>query len=295
MTSLLYKLFGQDIWRIGLVKLDGEINNLLWEGVNWLDIHGGSDYEADPFIFMLGSKYYIAYERFNYCKGNAKIECIDLSGKHYNFFDDLNCKHGHKSFPFIFYDNDCLYCLPETADMHALELYKFDINKNKFIFHCDLMKDVRKVDSFIYKKNSTYFLFTSEITSPQRLELFFSEDIEGPYVLHPSSPIADNSAFGRNGGGIINIDSSLYRVAQNCSTTYGGGLNLMKIDVFDELNYKETLASEILPISPYKDGIHTFSRCNEYIVIDGKVSIYRLSNLFRKSMYKLLKLLKVEL
>ncbi|MGO1238479.1 MAG: hypothetical protein ACTMHW_08955, partial [Hafnia alvei] len=111
INKYLYKAFGQDVWRIGVSNTsflkfisEGELS------IKWLEINKKNDYEADPFVFEMNGMAYIAFEKFRYTHGNAKIHCVDINGKEYNFFSEINKVKGHKSFPYIFHDGCNVYC-----------------------------------------------------------------------------------------------------------------------------------------------------------------------------------------
>lgn len=203
-NKVFYKLFGQDIWRIGIATCDLSLvfdGQLSKQKIKWLDINSNSDYEADPFLFKLHGVYYIAYEDFNYVSGNAKLKCIDLDGNEYPFFDEINCNVGHKSFPYVFEVEGDLYCLPEEGDRNGIYLYKFNDKLRHFEFFRKILCGDMYVDSFIHHVNNVYYLFTSTINEPFKQRLFYSNSLLSDFVEHKMSPIANNSRVGRNGGG----------------------------------------------------------------------------------------------
>ncbi|AHY13990.1 TPA: glucosamine inositolphosphorylceramide transferase family protein [Citrobacter werkmanii] len=288
--KIIYKLFGQDIWRIGIISgdftlvLNGQLPN---QKIRWFDINSKSDYEADPFIFKLCNTYYIAYEEFNYLSGNAKLKCIDLNGSEFPFFDEINNNIGHKSFPYVFEVEGALYCLPEEGDRNGIYLYKLNNALNRFEYVRDILRDDMYVDSFIHYVDGVYYLFTSTINDPFKQRLFFSDSLHGDFIEHRMSPVAKNSRVGRNGGGMICFDGKLYRISQNCTDTYGGSLVVSAVSQLSPNEYKENEYMEILPLSPYINGIHTLSVKDKHIVFDGKKVKYKVSNIFRKLAYKL--------
>lgn len=255
----------------------------------WLEINKKNDYEADPFIFAMNGMAYIAFEKFRYTHGNAKIHCVDINGKEYGFFSEINKIKGHKSFPYIFHDGNNVYCIPETSDLNAILLYKFNNEKAKFILERKLLLNGEFIDSFVYKHNEVYYLFTSRVATPYRLELYTAISLYEEFKKHTSSPITDDACHGRNAGGIIKENDSLYRVAQNCSKTYGGSISIRKIEKLAPDCYQEVSFTEIEPLRPYSKGIHTLSYITNMVVIDGKCERFSMKNLFRKIIYKYLK------
>ena len=68
--------------------------------------------------------------------------------------------------------------------------------------------------------------------------------------------------YGRNGGGIIDHNGLLYRVAQDCEIRYGDDLHLFVVDELSPLSYKEHLIKEsMIPrdLTYYKEGGHQFN------------------------------------
>ncbi|WP_261857321.1 glucosamine inositolphosphorylceramide transferase family protein [Photobacterium sanguinicancri] len=296
VEKITQKLLEQDKWRIGVINTDiativnGEIEPQV---VRWLDL-SGYDYEADPFVFKLDGKHYIAYEVFDYLHGNGKLECIDLNGQRYDFFNELNRVKGHKSFPFMIEFNGELYCVPETLDLNEISLYKFNRQERCFKKESVILSGAQYNDSCIKEVEGKYYLFTSIASAPFEQLLFCSEQLFGPYFSHPQSPIADSLNVGRNGGGILDNKDEMYRVTQDCEFTYGGKVNLVRIDTISPTEYKESFVKDIKPIVPFPDGLHTLSYCDGIAVIDGKVTLRKGVNVFRKTVFKVMKALNVE-
>lgn len=297
-NKMKYKLFGQDIWRIGIVN--NKAGEILKDGfiedsyVHYLQVDS-YDYEADPFIFKLNNNYHIAYEVFDYNHTNGKLLCVDLDGNKIDIFSDINKVKGHKSFPFIIDNDGELYCIPETSDLNKISIYKYSESGNKFQDEEVILNGDRFIDSFLYTDSTGFYLFTSTLDNEFSQKLFFSKKIIGPYVEHQCSPIISDSKYGRNGGGIILIDGLLFRVAQNCEKTYGGSLCFMRILTITPEKYEEEFYNEIFPPKKNSSGIHTFSSIDEYVVFDYKVVTYKFVNLFRKIFFKISKKFSFEI
>ncbi|OBU29449.1 hypothetical protein [Photobacterium kishitanii] len=283
--KLLNKFTDQDFWRIGLIRehpLDVIINGLNAYDIHWFNFTD-KDFEADPFVFTLNNKDYIAYEIFDYSHGNGKIECVDFDGKRYSFFDDVNKIVGHKSFPFTFEEENELYSIVETSDLNELALYKF--TGVKFEKVKTLLSGEKYIDTCIKKVDGIFYLFTSTSDQPFKQQLFFANSLLGDYQTHPCSPIANDKAFGRNGGPIVDRDNNYYRVCQNCAITYGGSLKVMHITELSKTVYKEVFFKDVMPVAPFSDGIHTLSYWDNMTVIDSKNILSKYGNIYRKINY----------
>lgn len=93
-------------------------------------------------------------------------------------------------------------------------------------------------DPLIYKRDSVYYLICSKDDSTT--ELFYSENIVGPYKEHPKSPIVKgNKSIARSAGNIFTINSRVFRPVQDCSKMYGQQVRLMEITQLNKDNYQE--------------------------------------------------------
>ena len=289
MNKYIRKLFYIEQWSIGLCNVDFATilsSDLSQIDVQWLktDNH---DCEADPFLFTINEKYYVAHEVFDYLKINGKIKCSDLAGNDYNFFSEVNKVKGHKSFPYIFKSLDNkLCCIPETNDLKEVSLYVFCDKKQAFVKDTVLLNNDGYLDTHIYHHNDYYFLFTSTRNNPYEQQLFFSKSLRGPFERHPCSPIISDNKFGRNAGGIHQCEDSIYRLSQDCSETYGGNLNIHKIESLTIHDYKESLYKTIYPYSDECIGIHNLSSLGEYTVFDSKKYRFHPFTPFRKIFFK---------
>lgn len=286
------KLFYQDLWRVGYFKLEGDIRDIaLPNDINWLKL-SNYDYEADPFLFKVGNDIFIAYEVFDYLKGNGKLAAVDLNGNSHDFFVNINSIKGHKSYPFMFEHDDEVYCLPEESDTKNLVLYKLDKNKLTFDKYATILEEDAYIDSNLYFVDSIYYISTSTASEPFKQRLFYANNIEGKYYEHPCSPIVNSDVNGRNGG-FIKCSSDLFRVSQNCSNFYGENLNVNRITV-SKNSYSEEIVNKIHPGSDFSRGIHNISFLEGIIVVDSKIRVFRLSNPLRKFISKVLRNFKIE-
>ena len=129
--------------------------------------------------------------------------------------------------------------LPESSAVGETSLYKFD----------DFPHGLRKirtllsgayVDASAIEHEGLWYLFA---TGESGLELFVTADIAaGELRPHPANPVTADPRYARCGGGPIEIDGSLYRVAQDTSQGYGRNINIMRINELSETTYAEELA-----------------------------------------------------
>ena len=207
---------------------------------------------ADPFLFVKNESLYCFYEKY-ITRGKGTIEVAYSSDlkkwEHLNVNLNVNC---HLSFPFIFQENeDNIYMIPETGELNEVGIYKCEVVPSNWKKHKVLLTG-NYVDSHIFKSNGLYFLFTTikhkqEKDNKQfdyRLELYFSNRIDGDYQIHPSSPISIGRVFGRSAGALFVLDGKLLRPVQDCDESYGREVHVFEILELSSTNYKEKLLLE---------------------------------------------------
>ena len=94
--------------------------------------------------------------------------------------------------------------------------------------------------------------------------LIYKENEEKTFELFQEYYFEDKIA--RNAGDILVIGNKYFRVAQNCSKVYGGGV------VFQEIKFENNsfYLDNINEITPFKDSfaLHTFNVYDNVCVID---------------------------
>ncbi len=234
--------------------------------------------QADPFMMVHESHLYIFFEIITPGEVGkiAAYKTKDLA--EFDYLGIILSEPYHLSFPFLFRQSNNIFLLPESSKNNELTLYKF----KKFPFEPVKIKTLlhgRYVDSFIVNKNEVFFLFT---TSDKGLEIFFSENIsEEEFIPHPKNPICVDPIFSRSGGGPLYINGELHRVAQDCSSTYGKNLNLIKILELSKISYSEILVKkDIFTLNENWNqcGSHhlslEFFKGQHVIMVDGKQNDY---------------------
>lgn len=240
--------------------------------------------EADPFLFVFKDRLYLFYEDQTYFNKGGNINMTSTDDlKHWTKpISILNDEGTHFSFPYVFEDNGSVYMIPETGWSGTIRLYKAaDDTLTKFYFVRNLFERKKRpegvifdyADNVLYKKDGVYYLFTSLLDDKgYYLQLYTSHSLEGPYELHPATPLQYNKKYGRNGGSLIERGNQLFRVAQDCSETYGGDIHLMEITELSPSKYSERIYAEYLmrkDLPFYKQGGHqlNFAEFKGYIIV----------------------------
>lgn len=227
---------------------------------------------ADPFLFVHNDELFLFYEELRFCtQGVIKmVKTKDLK----NWSEPIAVlqESFHLSYPYVFEDNGVVYMIPETSASGEIRLYKAKGDGlTSFVLDCTLISDDNKgesididfSDSSVYKKDGLYYLMTTRrVTGTYTLYLYVSDDLRGPYRVHPMSPVRISNKYGRNAGCLMRNNGILCRVAQDCEKRYGDNVHLFEVLKMDENDYQEKLVKENLfdtTTSFHKDGGHQFN------------------------------------
>lgn len=242
---------------------------------------------ADPFLFVHNDVLFLFYEELRFCtQGVIKmVKTKDLK----NWSEPITVlqESFHLSYPYVFEDNGIVYMIPETCAAGEVRLYKaMDDGLTSFALDSTLIRednknkevDIDYSDSSVYKKESLYYLMTTRrVNGTYTLYLYVSDNLHGPYRVHPMSPVCISNKYGRNAGCLINSNDKLYRVAQDCEKKYGDNVHLFEVLKMDENDYQEKLVKENLFNSDaafHKEGGHQFNMISflgkSIIAIDAK-------------------------
>lgn len=196
---------------------------------------------ADPFLVSHQNKLYLF----------AEIQ--EIGGKGYiNLWESDDAKEwknngvvlkgtSHFSFPFIFQDQSKEYFLiPESGENKEIAIYGFEDFPFGATKKATFLSGIF-ADSSIQLIDNVYYLSTTNIET-DCFELYYSTNLLlGPWLKHPASPVTSNKSIFRNGGGFIEYDNKIFRIAQDCSEVYGGGIVILEVQVIDPYNYQETI------------------------------------------------------
>jgi hypothetical protein len=180
----------------------------------------------------------------------------------------------HLSFPAFYYIGNELYVYPENGASGHLDLYKYDVFSHSLVYVKEIVSEAL-VDAIMVQKDGCYLMFATRSESAQHgVYLFESNQIDGPYCLKEESCFDEGVSRSRSAGKCFDINGVLYRPVQDCAIRYGGGVNIMKVDLTHNV---EDLYMSISPNSwRYNLGMHTLNFGESVCVVDGYGYLYPL-------------------
>lgn len=247
---------------------------------------------ADPFLFEYKGKLYLFYESKGLYTPGVLMMTSTSDLAHWSKPVVVLEEPFHLSYPWVFEEEGKVYMIPETGQDGSIRLYEAtDDSLSSFRLVKKLLEQPEKIeirmgygDSSIYKKDGKYYLMTMlQYREPVNvLELYISDKLEGPYTVHPCSPITISNKVGRDAGSWIEHQGKLLRVSQDCTHRYGDNVHVSEITKLSPTEYEETILKEkILPadIPFYKEGGHQFNVINfkgKWIVATDAKEYHRL-------------------
>jgi hypothetical protein len=236
---------------------------------------------ADPFLIEKDGRNYLFFEDYSFSSRKGVISCCEVDREgNYSKPRVVLRRNYHLSYPFLFTWQGEIYMIPETRDNGTIEMYRASDFPYSWIHEAVLMSDVPAADSTLLHHNDKWWMFTAgaldHASSDKILCLFFADSPFGPWTPHPKNPIVSDVCHARPAGCFYFEDGQLIRPGQDCSKGYGYSVELHRVDVLSETDYRETPVASITPDwIPGSRGIHTLNQNAEYRVMDCKFLVPR--------------------
>jgi len=256
------RIFKQENWMV-ISKKEGK--------VNYLSPKEDHEYYADPFILPTTKGNLIIAEHYSYKTRKGNIVVIKPGMNQYKTVIE---KGTHLSYPFVFFENGKTYIIPEESDTGNVYLYEWIDDKQEVQLKTTLI-NLPLIDPSLLKHNGVYYLFggIKGDCPNEKLHLYFSNQLEGPYTSHPLNPVKCNPQGSRMGGAFIQEDEKVLRVGQYSVNHYGQKLMFFKINKLSETEYEETFEYEMIPDkkAPFNCGLHNYHKIDTFEVYDQKI------------------------
>ncbi len=236
-------------------------------------------YFADPFVISKNNKKFIFVEDFSFKNNKGSISVIEIDeNDRKKIYEKIIEENFHLAFPFVFFYENNLYMVPETAEANSIRLYKCSVFPHKWEYCYDLISKINCADTIIFKRDNYYYLLTS--TSyyndfSSKLEIYFADNpISNLWKPCKLNPIFFDIKNGRNGG-LIYKNNEIFRVAQTYGINdlgdnqYGRKFSINKIMQLNQDKFEE---KNILNIKPdFKKnllGTHHMNSADNFTVFD---------------------------
>ena len=232
-------------WAIGIYMGDSPFNlfshrsieNPVLTAKDVTDI--SAEFVADPFMVKENS-WYMFFEVLNARTGQGDIGlAISNDGLNWVYDQIVLDEPFHLSYPYIFKWKNEYYMIPESYHAKSIRLYKAVDFPTQWSFVSTLVAGSDYVDSSIVHFNDKWWLFAALKTN-DILNLYYANELTGPWTEHPMSPIVKGDAnIARPGGRIIVLDGRIVRYTQDDDPNYGNQLRAFEITELTTKSYEE--------------------------------------------------------
>lgn len=248
---------------------------------------------ADPFLFeVTDTTFVVLVEEFRYDHPVGRLAKLVVDRKTMKIVAEKIVLElpTHLSFPIYYRDGKDVYIYPENSKSGSLDLYKYDKVWEQFVFHTSLVDDPLTDAVMLKWDRGGHFIFATdarnEAGNNNELKIYRSNTIDGKYSLYQTVYFDRKTA--RNGGAIIAIGEDYYRVAQDCTQSYGYSMEFQKIKMDENAKFSFETVSKVMP-KGLQYGTHTFNVCEDWAVVDVNTAVYPL---FRRAYFGIAKFFK---
>lgn len=264
-----------DIWRVGMTRTPIHAVTDPLKEVVWLPEQRDFCFLADPFGIRRGEDLHVFVEAYDYRDKHGVIRrfTYDADLKLVDEAPALRAAH-HLSYPFLIEDGAEVFMLPEAHTSGKLTLYRARAFPNDWEQVCDVL-DAPAIDASVIKHNGRWWMFyalpgphKNSNTAMRELYAAHSMHLTGPWTPHPMNPIRTDIASSRPGGTPFVHEGALHLPTQDCTRTYGGAVNILRIDELTDKSFRAAPARRIEAL-PF-DGLHTLSMCGDVTLFDVK-------------------------
>jgi hypothetical protein len=235
---------------------------------------------ADPFLFEEAGETWLFFELFDNRKGRGVIACSALRADATLSPPQVVLEEAHHlSYPCVFRRGGALFLLPESEAAGTVALYRCVEFPTRWEPCKPLLENIRAVDSTLYQKDGSAWLFTAQLTQEQYRTklLLFALDADNTLRQHSKSPVAEAQSL-RPAGAVVALGGRLLRPAQlSAGGQYGTGIAFRAIEALNEDDYRESEAYNALPenillcnTAKRPEGLHTYALSAQYEAVDLK-------------------------
>jgi len=188
--------------------------------------------------------------------------------------------------------------LPEGHKSGSLNLYRCVRFPDKWERLPKPLLTVPAIDATVVRHGDRWWMFHA-LPGPgdramRELHVAHADALTGPWTPHPANPVATGFAQGRPGGSAFEMDGLLHLPIQDCSDTYGGAINLLRIDTLTPDAFAATVVNRFEPgdlLAEYGDGLHTLSGDQALTCVDVKSIRHSPAEGWIKAQFKVRRLL----
>lgn len=292
-NRLINMLFFHESWDIMILKNNGShtfpTNTLeILNRTRAQQLKKKYTFQADPFIIEKDNKVYVFYEALSFRNSQGILRCrildanlVELEDVKLDGFDNLKC---HLSFPFLFYNNDQLFMIPESSERKEVILFQSIDFPTRWKQVKVIVPDQALTDNVVVSLHENFYLLST--TMEDKLVIHTASNVTGPWQkIVPTLNLSNQHP--RGAGAPHCVENRLYFLTQECTPeTYGKSIYIKELITLNASSFDERLIAQINASINQSEGVHTLNFTDNYIVYDSKISKFSLFSILKKISYK---------
>jgi len=208
------------------------------------DIKAG--FVADPFLMDDQGKWYLFFEVLNTATNQGDIGVAHSDDAlHWQYDKIVLDEPFHLSYPHVLRWEGKFYMIPESYQAASVRLYEATHFPDQWKFVTTLVRN-DFVDTSVFRYNDHWWMLAA--ANPHgndKLVLYHADQLTGPWIEHPKSPILiGDKHHARPGGRVITVGDKLYRFAQDDKPAYGLHVYAFEITTLTTTDYSERLVKD---------------------------------------------------
>ncbi|MGD0784730.1 MAG: hypothetical protein ABR969_02840 [Sedimentisphaerales bacterium] len=199
-----------------------------------------AEFVADPFMVEENSKWYMFFEVMNKnnSKGSIGLATSD-DGYHWTYKQIVLKEPFHLSYPYVFKFQNEYYMVPESHESYSIRLYKAVDFPTRWTFVKTLVYG-NFSDPSIIRYGDKWWLFVGNAGGNDMLNLYYADELTGPWKEHPGNPVIKGDKHTtRPGGRILVLDNKIIRYVQDDALTYGGAVRAFEVTELTTTGFKQ--------------------------------------------------------
>lgn len=234
--------------------------------------HTEGEFAADPYVLVSGDETYIFYERYFHRTDLGHIAVSQLEAGRLGPPRAAIEEPFHLSYPQLLEHGGEIYCIPESAAVKKVILYRAIDFPYRWEKAHTLLEGFAAQDSTILQFDDTWWLFCTNMDQGynSHLHIWYAAELTGPWHPHPRNPVKIDVRSANCAGPIIASGGVLYRPGQDCARHYGSRVVINEIQSLTRRAYQERVVATIGPSSDsaYSRGLHTITSLGDDFVVD---------------------------
>lgn len=264
----------EQVWGVGIFKGDGPLT-VSDTSSNPVVAHGEFGDRriigvADPWLLVESDSWYLFYEIIvrdtsspNNQHAVLAVSTSEDDGATWAFQGRILEKPWHLSWPQVFEHEGDYFLVPESLYANQVVLYRAQDFPLQWAREAVLLNGAF-TDPTLFQAHGRWWMLASQSDEApdDTLRLFHSEQLAGPYVEHPASPVVSGDfSKARSAGPVIATPEGLVRLAQDHTLGYGRSVRAFLITMLTTTEYaeREVDGSPVLTGSGRgwnRDGMH---------------------------------------